>query len=281
MNFTEYLEKKKYRPRTVQHYANLAEGYLHWVEKENLTPGSVRYPELLNYIRYCQKQGENKKRCNQRLCVIRHYYRFLHTTKQARGNPALHIHIRGIRRRIPHGLLDNETLERIYQEYLIVDKKTLRDKVILGLFIFQAVRTEELCLMKPAHVHLDKGEVFIPGTPRSNARRLALVAPQYPALQRYLYGLDDGKNKLFYSDRGSEKLQGTVYYLLEELKARYVEVKHARQLRASRITEWLKHYNLREVQHKAGHRFVSSTERYQSHRLEDLQAQLKKYHPLR
>jgi len=281
MNFIEYLEKRKYRPRTVQHYHNLAGDYLQWIEKENLAVGSVRYHDLISYMRYCQKQGESKKRCNQRLCVIRHYYRYLHQEKQARGNPALHIHIRGIRRRIPHGLLDSGTLERIYQEYLIVDEKSLRNKVILGLLIFQAVRTEELCLMKPTHTHLEKGEVFIPATPRSNARRLALTALQYPALQRYLSGKNKVRPQLFYSDKGSEKLQGTVYYLMEELKGRYPQVKHARQLRASRITEWLKYYNLREVQHMAGHRFVSSTERYQSHRLEDLQSQLKKYHPLR
>lgn len=281
MNFIEYLEKRKYRPRTVQHYHNLAEDYLQWVENQGLLIAHVRYADLMGYIRYCQKRGDSKKRCNERLCAIRHYYRYLHVEKQARNNPALNIHIRGIRRRIPHGLLDKDTLELIYQEYLIVDQKTLRNKVILGLLIFQAVRTEELCLMKPTHVHLDKGEVFIPSTPRSNARRLALTALQYPALQRYLRGKNRMQSQLFYSDKGSEKLQGTVYYLMEELRNRYLQVKHARQLRASRITEWLRYYNLREVQHMAGHRFVSSTERYQSHRLEDLQSQLKKYHPLR
>jgi integrase/recombinase XerD len=53
------------------------------------------------------------------------------------------------------------------------------------------------------------------------------------------------------------------------------------QIRASTITNWLKHYNLREVQYMAGHKYVSSTERYRMDTLEDLQKELEKYHPLK
>jgi len=53
------------------------------------------------------------------------------------------------------------------------------------------------------------------------------------------------------------------------------------QIRASVITNWLQHYNLREVQYMAGHKYVSSTERYRTDNLEDLQKELEKYHPLK
>jgi integrase/recombinase XerD len=46
------------------------------------------------------------------------------------------------------------------------------------------------------------------------------------------------------------------------------------------ITHWLKHYNLRQVQYMAGHKYVSSTERYQQNNLDKLQGQVEKYHPL-
>lgn len=52
------------------------------------------------------------------------------------------------------------------------------------------------------------------------------------------------------------------------------------QIRASVITNWLQHYNLREVQYMAGHKYVSSTERYRTDNLEDLQKELEKCHPL-
>ena len=53
-----------------------------------------------------------------------------------------------------------------------------------------------------------------------------------------------------------------------------------KQIRASVITNWLKHYNLRQVQIMAGHRYVSSTEAYQTNDLEDLRSGIEKYHPL-
>jgi integrase/recombinase XerD len=46
------------------------------------------------------------------------------------------------------------------------------------------------------------------------------------------------------------------------------------------ITNWLKHFNLRETQYMAGHKYVSSTERYRMDNLEDMQKELEKYHPL-
>jgi integrase/recombinase XerD len=58
-------------------------------------------------------------------------------------------------------------------------------------------------------------------------------------------------------------------------------LKSMAQIRASVITNWLKHYNLREVQYMAGHKYVSSTERYRTDNLEDLQKELEKYHPLK
>ena len=69
--------------------------------------------------------------------------------------------------------------------------------------------------------------------------------------------------------------------MFRRLKIIYPEIKNAQQIRQSVITHWLKTNNLREVQYMAGHRWVSSTERYQLNNLEGLKAQVDKYHPLR
>jgi integrase/recombinase XerD len=54
------------------------------------------------------------------------------------------------------------------------------------------------------------------------------------------------------------------------------KVKHAVQIRQNVITEWLKEKELRTVQYIAGHRYVSTTERYQTTNLEDLKEALNK-----
>lgn len=50
-------------------------------------------------------------------------------------------------------------------------------------------------------------------------------------------------------------------------------------LRASVITHWVQVYDLRKAQYLAGHRHVSSTEAYKQQVLDELQADVKKFHP--
>ena len=51
-------------------------------------------------------------------------------------------------------------------------------------------------------------------------------------------------------------------------------------LRASVITYWIKTLNLRETQHRAGHRYVSSTEAYLINDLEGLVEDVARFHPI-
>jgi integrase/recombinase XerD len=70
-----------------------------------------------------------------------------------------------------------------------------------------------------------------------------------------------------------------VVWMMKRLK--HEKVKQASQIRASVIAEWTRRHDVRIVQYMCGHKYVSSTERYQATNLEDLQEQLRKYHPLR
>ncbi len=66
---------------------------------------------------------------------------------------------------------------------------------------------------------------------------------------------------------------------MKNLKQQHHEITSAKQIRASVITNWLKHYNLREVQYRAGHRFVSSTESYKINDIETLQNDIVQFSP--
>jgi integrase/recombinase XerD len=59
-----------------------------------------------------------------------------------------------------------------------------------------------------------------------------------------------------------------------------MKIKNLNQIRASVITKWLKIYNLREVQYRAGHKYISSTESYLQNDMEGLQEEINMYHPL-
>ena len=59
------------------------------------------------------------------------------------------------------------------------------------------------------------------------------------------------------------------------------KVINAKQMRSSVITFWLRQNNLRQVQYLSGHKYVSSTERYQTNNLDDLQNELQQHHPMK
>jgi integrase/recombinase XerD len=90
----------------------------------------------------------------------------------------------------------------------------------------------------------------------------------------------------------NEDIEGNYLFHKKRLKRGLPRIKHMinryeprlnsmAQIRSSLITNWLKHYNLRETQYMAGHKYVSSTERYRTDNLEGLQKELEKYHPLK
>jgi integrase/recombinase XerD len=65
------------------------------------------------------------------------------------------------------------------------------------------------------------------------------------------------------------------------LQALNKKVINAKQIRSSAIITWLKQYHLRQVQYMAGHKYVSSTERYQLNHIDELQTAIQEHHPMK
>ncbi|MGB1217827.1 MAG: integrase, partial [Saprospiraceae bacterium] len=87
-------------------------------------------------------------------------------------------------------------------------------------------------------------------------------------------------DKLFISTGKSEGLNNALGNLTKHLKRINPKVKNPTQIRMSVISNWLEKYDMRTVQYMAGHRYVSSTERYGRDNLKGLQEQIEKIHPL-
>jgi integrase/recombinase XerD len=86
-------------------------------------------------------------------------------------------------------------------------------------------------------------------------------------------------DKLFTSTGSGEGFNNVMQKLMSKLNKINSKITSAKQIRTSVITQWLKLYNLRQVQYMAGHRYVSSTESYLINDLEDLQDDITKFHP--
>jgi len=285
IKFRTYLETKQLDKSTIRMKTNYTGYFLKWLETENLQQTSVTYNDLLVFIDYCKEKGRSSKHINTILRAIRNYYEYLKITDKYLINPAKSLHLKGIRKKLPQGILPYETLEKLYNNYKTDDLRAKRNKIILGLLIYQGVTTDELQRIKVKDVDLRNGKINVPGSKKNNGRKLELKSAQVLELQEYIKAVrteitNQETEQLIVSMQGSENIKNSLYHMFRQVKKINPDIRNAKQIRLSVITFWLKNYNLRKVQYMAGHKYVSSTERYQKNDMESLQKQLDLFHPL-
>ncbi|WP_367868225.1 tyrosine-type recombinase/integrase [Pedobacter sp. WC2423] len=240
-------------------------------------------------------------RINRMLLSVRYYFAYLQQENKIGYNPAAGISLKGSIRTVPHDLLEKQELEALYESYTVKDDRSQRNKVILSLLVYQGLTSQELHQLKAEHTRLKEGKVYVPANEHTNSR-LKLEAFQIMELYEYIHvtrskilvnriaersgrkpklmKAAEQTSQLFISMDGCENIKNSLYHLNQALRRLNPKYKNAVQLRKSVITEWLKEKDLRTVQYMAGHKYVSSTERYQTSNLEDLKEALNKHHPL-
>ena len=283
MSFTAYLQQKKYSPATVELYDIYSKRFLSWLADENINQESFTYTELLNFMRYCQQHGVTKRTVHNILCIVRHYCNYLIAQGRRNDNPAAGVFIKGLVRKLPTNLLTMEDMEELYKQYSIQLHVESSKKIMFGLMVHQGLHVGEIMRLQSHHIKLKDGKIFIKGTKRTNERLLNLHASQVTLLQQYLNQSKFKEGPLFIERAKKEvserNINNRVKYMFSQLVKLNPKVINAKQIRSSVITHWLRQNNLRQVQYMAGHKYVSSTERYQVNNLDDLKNELQQHHP--
>jgi integrase/recombinase XerD len=294
MNFTGFLKANKLSKRTIESYMNQIKQFLEWLQLENIGSVDVAYNDIMAFVRYRRMNGNSIKTVNQSLGVIRWYFEYLKAEKIIEKNPATGIHIKGETRRLPHDILTSEELEKLYHKSKTATLSDKRNKVITGLLVFQGITTGELAELKPQDIDTTKGKITIKAGARTAARTLELKPCQIAEIIEYIQTVrptilketNKISKKLIISTGTGQRIQNVLKNLINQLKkqcfdsAQQPKLQSAKQIRASVITNWLKTNNLRQVQYWAGHRYVSSTERYQTGNIEELQKEIELKHPM-
>ena len=172
-----------------------------------------------------------------------------------------------------------------WQEHLLTRK---RNKVALGLLIYQGLTTAEIDKLTENDLQLREGKLFIKGSKKSNERTLELKSHQIMDLMEYTLQVrqkllqlsNKTTSQLFISKGKNIQSNNNWKRFSQVIKEQNPKFTNFKQVRASVISHWLGMYNLRQVQYMAGHKYVSSTESYLVNRLEDLQNDIDKYHPM-
>ena len=290
--FKEYLEQQNYSPSTVKLHTRETQNFIKWCNRNSTTPIRIDYKKCLKYIQYLTRKGTTKKTINHRLRSVKIYFDYLIDEACRMDNPIESTTIKGVKRNVNYNLLEPEELEDLYysfetdkyqEEY---HKHTLkRAKVILGLIVYQGLNTTDLGNLKIEHLKLNKGKIYVPSAKRSNARELELKPWQIMELMEYQNEVRPMLQKRMQNHTEqlfpiNTRFSIITYQLFKKLKKYNQKVDSIKQVRASVITNWLGQYNLRKVQYLAGHRYISSTERYLQDDLENLHEIVNNFHPI-
>jgi site-specific recombinase XerD len=300
-DFTKYLLQKDYSNTTIESFLADVERFKIWIEKENVEIESVSYNDMTSFLQSFGNIAQHTKGCYLR--GVKQYFNFLIQQNERADNPAEFIQLKGIKRKTLYDILNRQELDKLYHHYKMPDEeckdknqnwfkaKVLaqkRNKVVVGLMLYQALDTRDLKLLTVNDVKLREGKLFIPGTRKSEERELKLEALQIIDVMEYLLTTrkellqltNKETEQLFVSIGSSERVANIMSYLLKQLHQINKKVTSAKQLKASVIVHWLKLYNLRQVQYMAGHRYVSSTESFLVNEMDGMIEDIEKYHPI-
>lgn len=309
-NFEKYLQSKDLSKATIKCYNDEMMEFIVWCDRQNIEVESCTSTEITSYLQHLQNKGQHSKTRNINLNILKHFFNWQIEAEHREDNPAKHIKIRGTKSRILYPPFSKQELESIYHSYEIPTDEhnkskcnwftnyklsRSRNKAIISLMIYQGLCTDEVNRLTLKDVKLKEGTIFIAGTRKSNERILELKPHQIMELMEYqltvrneLQKLNPSKTELYFlptlaagkkaiTDNDSINIWKRLSQEIRKENKKFINFK---QIRTSVITHWLKQYNLRQVQYMAGHRYVSSTEGYLANQIEDLQADIDRFHPI-
>ena len=268
-----------------------------WSEGRNIDMALVGYREVLDYIG-SRRQGLSRGSLGTEVTALRHYYDHLLEEGVVEENPVGGVVLRGIRRKRLYDVLSGEELALLYSSYgqeqgdKAIADLMYRNKVMLGMLVYQGLDAYSLRSLEVGDVDLEKGQVRIRGSKRTEGRVLKLTSVQILGLHEYVKYIREGLlykserqaeqvAQLFISVSGSVGIKKVLSNLLHDIRKANGRIKSLRQVRASVIVDWLTALQFTGgTVYVAGHRYVSSTESYRAHDVEALSKDMDVYHPL-
>jgi len=239
MTFESYLNEQNQKKNTISQHSRYVSYFLCFVAENSLTLEQLTYSDILDFVDQLKEEGKTINNINRILLALRYYFAYLQKESRMTHNPTAGLKLKGTIRSVPHDLLTKEELETLYNDYLIKDERTHRNKVLLGLLIYQALTREELERLRPEHLKLREGKIQIPQTGRTNGRILNLEPHQILDLQEYLQRIRPkivATERLFSSMEGKD-LKNSLLHLNHALRKLNPKLKNAVQIRQSVIAE--------------------------------------------
>ena len=308
--FRQYMESRSLSKATQTEHLKTLNIFFKWVKKEDI---QVTKPDVLKYLEHLKKKGlQNVSRRNH-LITLNHYFTHLYNSDLITENPCWFIKIRGTNKKKLHKIYLPEELDQLFDNYYVLFVRNYddsrhrhegqrhystlyrgRNALITSILFNQGTTTQEIQKIETNDIDLIKATIRIKGGKRLNERVLPLKASQMGLIMHYLQNIrpqildyhTNDSEKLFmslpaigYKTTENEMDRNVFTPLVKQLKTIDKQFINFQQVRASVITFWIKNNGLRKAQYMAGHRNISSTEKYVSNDLDGLTDDINKLHP--
>ena len=278
--FTQYLEKQHLKKETITNYNTR----LKRIQKLHSNIDTLSLEDLYQFKNQLKEQGFSLATIKQYFLVLKYYYRF----KERKDNPALLIKFQKRQQTLPTNLLTEHELYDLYSSFQANRILEIRNKVMLGIMVFQGLKRAEIEHLELHHIEPDKGIIYVPSTTQTNARTVELHPMQMQFLLKYLYEvrallLTETKkqtNRLFFSMGTGITINNVLQHSIHEMRKTHSYFKSLIQIRESRISLWLKEFGIRKSQYLCGMKYASSMMRYVTKDVEKLRQKLVLVHPM-
>lgn len=312
--FADHLESEGLSRASINLYGRYLSEFMVFMDQDGTDVDEATGATVAAYLQRLQRRELTNATRRIHLLVLRKFFAWRVSVGARTDNPAEHLKMRGVQRNKVHTILSMQELEALHAGYAIEVKheaadgkgmhmrekmastsKLLRERnrVMIGLLVYQGMTTSEIAALTVTDLRLKEGLLDVPAMKSSKARTLELKAPQIVELMEYVMRVRAelmkfhraGEQALFLNapSAGKHEAKGDSLQvwkrLSEELRKQNPRFENVHQVRASVITHWLGKHGLRQVQYMAGHRFISSTERYQVGQIADLQSDIDRFHP--
>lgn len=283
--FEQYLINHGIYFETAGRYANEVVHFIEWLKINKFKASKLKRSQFTDWLDLCRKRGNSPRTLIAKENIIKHYFFFLGT----KNNPAMNWIKRVKEKTLPSTPIEASTLKHIYESQKPNSPAGYRNRCMLGFVLFQGLQRSELSELRISDINFETGEVFVQGQLRTNSRNLKLEPVQVMHLYDYFhkyrkeflsYKENKDTDRFFLSQGAGVYLENAVTSVLRPLKRDFPFVQDLHHIRGSVITNWQKSEGVMEAMVKAGHRYISSTQRYQTDNYEELQDQLKSMHPL-
>ncbi|MCQ4142640.1 site-specific integrase [Chryseobacterium sp. EO14] len=227
---------------------------------------------------------------NNQLRTVEQYFEYLQITGKRKDHPLKNFRIKTPKRPLITGFLTEEELQDIEKNFREKKYKKgqfrlfgKRNQIILSLIIYQGLDTGSLRELKVKDIDLEKGKITVPEATenRLKERILSLEASQILELYKYINETRAELLEISKTVKETEKLfiigENTKFSSITKQIRKQINIESLQLIRNSRINLWLKQYNVREVQYKAGFRYLRSLEYFDRTELENLKQEIEKY----